>query len=686
LNLPAPIPVNPVPGSRRLRVYAIDPALALQVETLDTAVATIEIPWNDLEGLGPVGEYIEVIDFDPTTNSFYAPVNLEAPELLAQEGLAPDESDPRFHQQMVYAVCMYTIKSFEEAIGRRVHWGTHVLPKFPGHDSEYDRYVKKLRVYPHALRAKNAYYDPEKKALLFGSFPVKAVQGGAPTSVGNVFTALSFDIIAHETTHAILDGLHRRFTENTNPDVLAFHEAFADIVALFQHFSLSGLLRHQIAQSRGKLDTENLLSQLAVQFGKGTGHYHALRDSLGEMDKDGKWKRKDPKDIDFSRTLEPHARGAILVTAIFEAFLLIYKKRTADLLRIASGGSGILREGAIDTDLVNRLADEAAKTAHQVCRMCIRALDYVPPIDITFGEYLRAILTADYDVIKNDEMGYRVAFMQAFQKWGIEVEGGALWDQLGGLVDAGALWQQVERMPGAQLNWDRAFAIAMAKRVEELWDPLRAHREASQTDRRSNDPFWDRELRAWFPNKNPTPSISESTGYRFDESFAGQGWMSPYTIPREEMHKWSEETAHIIHDWFRVLKAEDATVFESVFGIDPTLKFEVHSARLMNRPSLDRSRAPSLDLVIVITQRLSLDRVTLTETSKGAPGSMVFRGGCTIIFDLEKGKFRYVIRKNIRSKDRPKRQLKHQTGRGMGMYFDSSRQPFKMLHEWGGEM
>jgi hypothetical protein len=58
-----------------------------------------------------------------------------------------------------------------------------------------------------------------------------------------VFTCLSHDIIAHETTHALLDGVHPRFNEPVNEDVLAFHEAFADIVALFQHFSYPGVLR-----------------------------------------------------------------------------------------------------------------------------------------------------------------------------------------------------------------------------------------------------------------------------------------------------------------------------------------------------------------------------------------------------------------------------------------------------------
>ena len=51
--------------------------------------------------------------------------------------------------------------------------------------------------------------------------------------------------------------------------------------------------------------------------------------------------------------------------------------------------------------------------------MCIRALDYVPPVDVTFGEYLRAIITADYDLVRDDDLHYRVAFVEAFRKRGI---------------------------------------------------------------------------------------------------------------------------------------------------------------------------------------------------------------------------------------------------------------------------
>lgn len=318
---------------------------------------------------------------------------------------------------MVYAVAMTTIRNFERALGRVALWTPR---RYQEENPQNDLYVQRLRVYPHALREANAYYSPEKKALLFGYFPAEG--GGADGHLpgGLVFTCLSHDIIAHETTHALLDGMHRRFVEPSNPDVLAFHEAFADIVALFQHFSLPEVLRHQIARTRGDLRTESLLGQLAQQFGQATGHHGALRDALGRVDpRTGRWQRAEPDPTALSRTFEPHARGAILVSAVFNAFIAIYRRRTEDLLRIATGGSGVLPDGALHPDLVNRLADEAAKSARHVLVMCIRALDYCPPVDITFGEYLGALITADHDLVRDDDLGYRIAVVAAFRRCGI---------------------------------------------------------------------------------------------------------------------------------------------------------------------------------------------------------------------------------------------------------------------------
>ena len=44
-----------------------------------------------------------------------------------------------------------------------------------------------------------------------------------------------------------------------------------------------------------------------------------------------------------------------------------------------------------------------------ILSICIRALDYCPPVDVTFGEYLRAMITADCDLLDEDDKNYRFA-------------------------------------------------------------------------------------------------------------------------------------------------------------------------------------------------------------------------------------------------------------------------------------
>ena len=402
------------PDFRRLRAYAFDPSLSLQIDTVEINRITYAIKWEQLEAPGPKGEYVEVIDYDPTVDKYYTPVDLNETHILADSGLTPSVSNPQFHQQMVYAVTMITIQNFEKALGRKVLWSSRLLED----GKEYDRYVQRLRIYPHALRDANAYYSPYRKALLFGYFTSTPANKVLHMPNSLVFTCLSHDIIAHEVTHAILDGIHRNYNNPTNPDVLAFHEAFADIVALFQHFTYPEVLKFEIAKTRGDLKSQNLLGKLAQELGSAIGGYGSLRDAIGEI-KDGEWMPKKPDPEAYQRVTSPHERGSILVAAVFDAFLTIYKSRVADLLRIASNGTGVLQQGEIHPDLVSRLAKEAAKSAKHILNMCIRALDYCPPVDLTFGDYLRAIITADIDLLKNDGEDYRLAFIDAFRKRGI---------------------------------------------------------------------------------------------------------------------------------------------------------------------------------------------------------------------------------------------------------------------------
>jgi hypothetical protein len=53
----------------------------------------------------------------------------------------------------------------------------------------------------------------------------------------------------------------------------------------------------------------------------------------------------------------------------------------------------------------------------------IRALDYLPPVDVRFGEFLRAMITADRELVANDRFHYRLAVIEAFRRRGILPEG-----------------------------------------------------------------------------------------------------------------------------------------------------------------------------------------------------------------------------------------------------------------------
>lgn len=373
----------PEPSRRPLKIYSTDPLVGSE----PSQRITLDIP-NEKLVPGPAGSRIQVIDYDGVNKIYYPPVNLDDPAILMQNGLEPSESDPRFHQQMVYAVSMKVLENFDRALGRRVTFHRN----------------RPLRLFPHAYNAPNAYYHPKTHAIYFGYFQASRSKPGQNLPGQLVFSCLSHDIIAHEVTHALVTRLRRYFNEASNEDVLAFHEGFSDIIALFQHFSYVDILKAAITKTGGDLKTPGLLVNLAEQFGQAMGTGKALRSALSHRSKA------------LSSTIsDEHERGSILVAAVFDAFFQIYQKRIRDLIRISTRGATSLPETDLHPDLVNRIANEAARTASDLLTICIRAFDYLPPVDITFGDYLRALVTADYELSPSDEFGVRACIIDAFR-------------------------------------------------------------------------------------------------------------------------------------------------------------------------------------------------------------------------------------------------------------------------------
>ncbi|MBX3297675.1 MAG: hypothetical protein KF762_18400 [Acidobacteria bacterium] len=622
---------TPDPPFRRLRGYAFDPSLSTRLDTAFVNEIIYQVRWEKKsrkrdEGLmpGPVGEYVEVVDYDPASECFYNPVDLSDELILAQDGLMPSEGNPQFHQQMVYAVIMTTIANFERALGRKALWSA-------GKNFEF---VRRLRVYPHALREANAYYSPEKKALLFGYFPASGMRPGKFFPGGMVFTCLSHDIIAHETTHALLDGTYAHFVEASHPDSLAFHEAFADIVALFQHFTFRDVLRHQIGKTRGNLKSQNLLGELAQQFGEAIGNYGALRSAIvKENPQTGQLERFVPDPDDYKTIIEPHGRGAILVAAVFDAFIAIYERRVADLLRIASSGTGILPEGELHPDLVNRLAEEAARSAQHVLNVCIRALDYCPPVDINFGDYLRAMITADRDLVANDEKGYRIAIIEAFRGRGIYPR------DIRVLSTESLCWPKVDE---AQ-RFFKPLAKELLTHLSEFSLPLDRHAIFLKTERISQ------RLNMWIKSEGyrDLREFSKVAGIRFDFDLVGMR---------------------------RSKKQPDL----------PT--FQIHSLRPARRIGPDGRTLNQLIMSIVQTRDVPIP--DQASNAKSKPRTVKFRGGSTLILDLATMRLEYAITKRIDDESRLNRLLTYQNELEMGgslraTYFkdlDDMREPFAVLH------
>lgn len=432
---------TPLPHTRTLTIVAQDPGVRFGGKIL---TAQASLPAEELAP-GPRGYRVQVIDYDASTDTLYAPLEYPPPAAGRYEdpfrNASDDEllSNPKFHAQNVYAIVMRTLARFEFALGRRVGWS------FAGHQ---------LMVAPHAFADANAFYSERDRSLLFGYFP--ALDG-----YGHVFSCLSHDVVAHETTHALVDGLRTYYTDPSSPDQAGFHEGFSDVVALLSVFSLSDVVTalldvsspgvERIARAKltaGKL-RKSILLGLAEQMGE---EMSALR---GRALRRSAMLPRSPTILEDAEYREPHRRGEVLVAAMLNAFLDVWLTRLKGL-------------GDRETKFLDRrrVAEEGAGAASHLLTMAVRALDYTPPTDLEFCDFLSALLTADAELVPDDsKYQYRRILRQSFADYGISPSADRSTD---------GCWRQ----PDCALDYTRTHFAAMQRDSDEvfrfLWENRRA--------------------------------------------------------------------------------------------------------------------------------------------------------------------------------------------------------------------
>lgn len=379
--------------TREFTVFAQDPSVR---GTGRRALTTqVTVPAERLEP-GPKGHRVHVIDYDASSSKYYKPRmnDVDVDRYRDETDVSALVGDPCFHQQNVYAIAMATLYEFEQALGRHVNWGF----ESPAHQ---------LKIAPHAFADANAYYSRDSEGLCFGYF--------AGDTGNTVYTCLSHDIVAHETSHALLDGLRNFYLYPSHVDQAAFHEGFSDIVALLSVLKSPELIEHSlqhVANSKNLVSAasladeslkQNALMKLAEEFGKELSFVRgdALRHSIML-----------PPSTDYlsqEAYSEPHRRGEVLVAAVMGSYLKVWGRRLDPL--------GRERRKAINRSVV---AEEGATAAGQLLRIAVRAIDYMPPIDMTYGDFLSALLSADQRLYPDDgRYRYRDALRQGFASFGI---------------------------------------------------------------------------------------------------------------------------------------------------------------------------------------------------------------------------------------------------------------------------
>jgi len=380
--------------SRKLRVIAKDPAfrwpnheslgkLAGEIVTYE-----VEVPYEDLDP-GPRGARVHVIDYLIDSDELLRPTTLGAADAFEHESSEELLRKPDFHAQNVYALVSKTLARFEFALGRRMAWG------FGGHQ---------IKVIPHAFTDPNAFYSSSEEVLAFGHFP--AIQPGE-----TIFTCLSHDIIVHESTHALLDGLRGRFMVPSGPDQAAFHEGFSDLVALLSVLETDTVVKAALYddEQMSRTDREALAAGLIRAEEDSSEHAEYLRKSVlgsiarqlgSELYGHGRALRASaeltPKEVKAQPRfyMQEHNRGEILVAAVMTGYFDVIAARLATVGTVTFRGRNYVH--------LARVVEEAQEVANYVLTMLIRAIDYTPPIHLTFGDFLSAVLTADFEVRPDD--------------------------------------------------------------------------------------------------------------------------------------------------------------------------------------------------------------------------------------------------------------------------------------------
>jgi hypothetical protein len=317
---------------------------------------------------------------------------------------------------------------------------------------------EQLLVVPRAGKMPNAFYHRDSRSLQFFFIDDPKKEGKL------VYTCLSPDIVAHETTHAILDGIAPDLYNATSPQSLAMHEAIADVGAVMLAVKTPWLLKRIMDETGGDLTNAKAFNRIADQFGAaiygddtdGNDPDHGKR-PLRDLYNDITMLDSRGKDLN-----EPHDLSNVLSGSLYRYLIDEYEKIRGELYELRAQPNLTDEEKTKLRFSISGLA--LFKASGKLKRIAFRALDYLPPGEISFADYGRAIVAADeYSNPRDPEP--RDFIKQEFQRRGIVSDGA----ELGTIPPGFDLPADLDLEQLVRSDW-AAYQFAERYR-KELWIP-----------------------------------------------------------------------------------------------------------------------------------------------------------------------------------------------------------------------
>ncbi len=352
----------------RIPILVQDPALS---KHQDVRIIEGYDPQRDYFLDGPVSERVAVLDFNPESDALNQGVhfNKGIKRGFYEDQNAKNVYDYRgdeiyssaFMQVSTFATVLKTLDLFDEkrGMGRPLTWAFN---------------SPQLLVIPRAGEKVNAFYQRGSHSLQFFYFPSEEEEDKL------VYSCLSRDIVAHETGHAIIDGIAPHLMDAPSPQSLAIHEALADIIAMLVAFRSHNLAAYILEKTHGSIKDISEFSTIAEEFGQARGHQEGLRNLLNKKNLD----RSDRKNC--VRSVEPHELSQVLSGALYDLMVRIHEslkdeyqhdfKDKKDPIYSASGKA-------------------LGKGVYRLIRIVFRALDYLPVGCVSFIDFGRAMIAVD---------------------------------------------------------------------------------------------------------------------------------------------------------------------------------------------------------------------------------------------------------------------------------------------------